>query len=114
MTNTLQSPAVRKVLDRLFEDAKRDDEVRSPGGDGFSYESATSRRLAEIVQDRLPLHIGVADGGTLGIALPILRETQMPAIEIQLGTPAIIVQRTIDLARMLVEALATWSSETPL
>jgi N-acetylmuramoyl-L-alanine amidase len=80
---------------------------------GFSYESATSRRLAEIVQAQLPLRVGVADGRTLGIALPILRETQMPAIEIQLGTPSVIVQRTIELARVLVDALATWTTETP-
>jgi hypothetical protein len=80
---------------------------------GFSYESATSRRLAVIVQSRLPLHLGIADGGTLGIALPILRETEMPAIEIQLGTPSLIVQRTIDLARVLVEALAIWIAESP-
>jgi len=80
---------------------------------GFSYESATSRRLAEIVQSRLPLHLGVPDGGTLGIALPILRETEMPAIEIQLGTPTLIVQRTADLARMLVEALNIWVVESP-
>jgi N-acetylmuramoyl-L-alanine amidase len=80
---------------------------------GFSYESAASRRLAEIVQERLPRHMGVADGGTLGIALPILRETQMPAIEIQLGTPSLVVQRTNELARVLVGALTAWTVESP-
>jgi N-acetylmuramoyl-L-alanine amidase len=80
---------------------------------GFSYESAASRRLAEILQGRLPAHIGVADGGTLGIALPILRETKMPAIEVQLGIPSIVVQRTTVLARVLVESLAAWMVETP-
>jgi N-acetylmuramoyl-L-alanine amidase len=80
---------------------------------GFSYESLPSRRLAEIVQERLPALLGVDDGGTIGIALPILRETEMPAVEVQLGTPSIVVQRTIDLAHLLVEALETWTSEVP-
>lgn len=80
---------------------------------GFSYESATSRRLAEIVQSLLPGRLGVADGGTVGIALPILRETEMPAIEIQLGTPTVIVQRTLDLGHSLVEALNHWVTEVP-
>ena len=80
---------------------------------GFSYESESSRRLAEIVQSLLPHCVGVADGGTLGIALPILRETQMPAVEIQIGTPSLIVQRTPELAHALVSALESWSSEAP-
>jgi N-acetylmuramoyl-L-alanine amidase len=79
---------------------------------GFSYESAMSRRLAEIVQGRLPLRVGVTSGGILGIALPILRETQMPAIEIQLGAPTLVVQRTIDIAHVIVGALATWIAES--
>jgi N-acetylmuramoyl-L-alanine amidase len=80
---------------------------------GFSYESAASRRLAEIVQHYLPSHLGLVDGGTLGIALPILRETEMPAIEIQLGTPTVVVQHTFDLARYIVDALSRWTAETP-
>lgn len=80
---------------------------------GFSYESAPSRRLAEIVQTQLPRCVGVRDGGTLGIALPILRETQMPAIEIQIGTPSLVVQRTVELAHALVAALQSWTTETP-
>jgi hypothetical protein len=49
----------------------------------------------------------------VGIALPILRETEMPAIEIQLGTPTVIVQRTLDLGHSLVEALNHWVTEVP-
>ncbi len=81
---------------------------------GFSYESTASRRLAEFVQEHLPARLGVADGGTLGIALPILRETQMPAIEIQLGQPSVVVQRTSDLARTVVVALEQWITDIPV
>jgi N-acetylmuramoyl-L-alanine amidase len=75
---------------------------------GFHYESVTSRQLAEIIQDRLPSTLGLEDGGTCGMALPILRETRMPAVEIQLGSPTIIVQQTALLARVIVASLGAW------
>jgi N-acetylmuramoyl-L-alanine amidase len=75
---------------------------------GFHYESVTSRQLAELVQGRLPTMLGLDDGGTCGMALPILRETRMPAIEIQLGSPTVVVQRTAVLARVIVASLGAW------
>lgn len=75
---------------------------------GFHYESVTSRHLAEIVQNRLPGTLGLDDGGTCGMALPILRETRMPAIEIQLGSPTLVVQQTAALARVIVASLGAW------
>ncbi len=75
---------------------------------GFHYESVTSRRLAELVQERLPGTLGLDDGGICGMALPILRETRMPAIEIQLGSPAVIIQQTTALARVIVTSLGAW------
>jgi len=75
---------------------------------GFAYESATSKHLAGLIQARLPRRLGLEDGGTLGIALPILRETRMPAVEIQLGSPAMVVQKVNEVARIVSEALATW------
>lgn len=75
---------------------------------GFHYESVTSRRLAEIVQGKLPDTLGLENGGTCGMALPILRETRMPAIEIQLGSPTLVVQQTAALARVIVASLALW------
>jgi N-acetylmuramoyl-L-alanine amidase len=75
---------------------------------GFRYESVTSRLLAEAIQARLPTVLGLEDGGVCGMALPILRETRMPAVEVQLGSPALVVQHTADLAHVIVEALAQW------
>jgi N-acetylmuramoyl-L-alanine amidase len=75
---------------------------------GFRYESITSRQLAEILQERLPSMLGLDDAGTCGMALPILRETRMPAVEIQLGSPTIVVQQTATLARIIVASLAAW------
>jgi len=75
---------------------------------GFRYESVASRHLAEIVQAGLPRALELRDGGTSGMALAILRETRMPAVEVQLGSPVAVVRRTADLARVLVDALDTW------
>lgn len=75
---------------------------------GFRYESLASRRLADLVQADLPATLDLRDGGTAGMALPVLRETRMPAIEVQLGSPMLVVRRTSDLARVLSGALATW------
>ena len=52
---------------------------------GFRYESLTSKRLAELVQRDVPKELGLTDDGICGLALPILRETRMPAVELQLG-----------------------------
>ncbi len=75
---------------------------------GFRYESAASRRLAELVQAELPTVLGLDDGGIVGMALPILRETRMPAVEIQLGAPEVVVPNTTELARVVVGALTRW------
>ncbi len=75
---------------------------------GFHYESVTSRQLAEIVQERLPAALGLDDAGICGMALPILRETRMSAIEVQLGSPTVVVQQTAALARVIVASLGAW------
>lgn len=76
---------------------------------GFRYESAASRRLAELVQAELPAVLAVDDRGSRGMALPILRETRMPAIAVRLGPPAAIVPQMADVAQVLVRALTTWA-----
>jgi len=79
---------------------------------GFRYESLTSKRLAELVQRGVPARLALEDEGICGAALPILRETRMPAIELQLGCPSIVVQRTVPLAAAIVEALSCWVAES--
>ncbi len=77
---------------------------------GFRYESPTSRRLAELVQATLPAALSLDDGGIHGMALPLLRETRMPAVDVRLGSPAIVVQRTAEVAHVLVAAVQEWST----
>ena len=76
---------------------------------GFRYESAASRNLAELIQAELPKALGLADEGISGMSLPILRETEMPAVEIELGAPELVVPRTAELARVVVTALERWT-----
>lgn len=81
MTNTLSTPSVQKVLDRLFGAAERDDEVRSPGGDGFSYESATAKERADALAD-IYMPISAAGGGLLYSLVRAAR----PATVVEFGT----------------------------
>jgi N-acetylmuramoyl-L-alanine amidase len=95
---------------------------RSPGAACFFYGTPTTyspagRRLAELIQSRL-IELGLMDGGIRPMALPILRETQMPAVQIEpvaLGDSA-DVRRLADeafpdeLAEAITDALAGFFS----
>lgn len=79
---------------------------------GYRYESVASKRLAELVHTGLLRSIDLRDGGVLGMAIPILRETQMPAILVELGDPPAVVRRTADIGDVLVHALTDWLTVT--
>lgn len=79
---------------------------------GYRYESLASKGLAQLIQAELPGLLGLADGGVVGMAIPILRETRMPAVLLELGDPARVIQHTTDLARLLVRSLTSWMSST--
>ncbi|MGD0320267.1 MAG: peptidoglycan-binding protein [Acidimicrobiales bacterium] len=75
---------------------------------GYSYESQGGRRLAELVQHFAAAALGVHPGGAVGMSLPVLRETRMPAVICEVGPPATVVTRAQSLASSLVDALAAW------
>jgi N-acetylmuramoyl-L-alanine amidase len=79
---------------------------------GFRYESDVSRHLAELIQSALPRRLGLADEGSVGMALPILRETKMPAVLVEVGEPGLVVQHTGVLAAVIVNSLTSWMSMT--
>jgi N-acetylmuramoyl-L-alanine amidase len=62
-----------------------------PGAEGAStyyygredWFSQAGRRLAELVQSELTTRLGLKDGRTHPMALPLLRETQMPAVQVE-------------------------------
>ena len=78
---------------------------RSPSG----WESPEGRRLAEVVQCALLPVLGATDAGVRGMAVPVLRETRMPAVLAELGAPAVVVARTAELAGAITEALRQWA-----
>jgi N-acetylmuramoyl-L-alanine amidase len=77
---------------------------------GYRYESLPSRKLAELLQSSLVAALGMEDGGTYGMALPILRETQMPAVLIEVGEPNKVVTHVVDLANAVVRSVDLWLS----
>jgi N-acetylmuramoyl-L-alanine amidase len=79
---------------------------------GYRYESVASKRLAELVHTGLLRTLDLRDGGMLGMAIPILRETQMPAILVELGDPPVTVRRTADIGDVLVRSLTDWLTVT--
>lgn len=80
---------------------------------GYTYESPGGRRLAELVQGLAAAALGIAGKGPLGMSLPVLRETRMPAVVCEIGPGPLVVRRTGSLAHALADALAAWVA-TPL
>ena len=72
-------------------------------------ESLGARRLAELVQAAVPDALGVTDAGVHGMSVPLLRETRMPAVLIEVGPASRVVEGTPALAAALAAALARWA-----
>ena len=75
---------------------------------GYRYSSPGGRRLAELLQERLTTSLGLPDGGSRGMSLPLLRETRMPAVICEIGPATVVVEQAATIARAVVEALAEW------
>jgi N-acetylmuramoyl-L-alanine amidase len=76
---------------------------------GYRTESPGGRRLAELVQERVPDLLGISDGGIRGMSVPLLRETRMPAVIVELGPPAVVVEQGRVLAGALAGAVEAWA-----
>jgi N-acetylmuramoyl-L-alanine amidase len=76
---------------------------------GTHEESPGGRLLAELVQRTVPPALGVADAGARGMAIPLLRETRMPAVLIEVGPASLVVERAASLAGALSHALGEWA-----
>lgn len=75
---------------------------------GYRYSSPGGRRLAELLQHSLPATLGIVDGGSRGMSLPLLRETRMPAVICEVGPATVVVEHAASLARAVVDALTDW------
>lgn len=71
------------------------------------FESVGGRRLAGLVCDRL-ISLGFVAGEPLGMRLPVLRETRMPAVMIELGPVEHVARQAVAVAEALALALRAW------
>ncbi len=76
---------------------------RSPG-----FESVGGRRLAERAAAELDLAFGATTCSVSGMRLPVLRETVMPAVQVELGEARLAVEGAADLVAALVRAVVGW------
>lgn len=82
---------------------------RSAYFSGYSGESVGGRHLAELIQERVPKSAGVADEGSKGMALTVLRETRMPAVLCELGPASGVVEHSAEVASAIAAALSAWA-----
>ncbi len=76
---------------------------------GSHDQSQGGRLLAELVQRSVPGALDIADGGARGMSLPILRETRMPAVLVEIGPAHLVVERAALLAAALSRVLGQWA-----
>ncbi|HEX4979212.1 MAG TPA: peptidoglycan-binding protein [Acidimicrobiales bacterium] len=77
---------------------------RSPSG----WESQGGRRLAEILRDGLATIVPCAQRAVVPASVPLLRETRMPAVVVELAAAHDVVARTGDLAAAIPGLLDRW------
>jgi N-acetylmuramoyl-L-alanine amidase len=75
---------------------------------GVRYSSPGGRRLAELLQGTLTTSLGLPDGGSRGMSLPVLRETRMPAVICEISPATVVVEQAATIARAVVDALLEW------
>ena len=57
----------------------------------------------------MPEALGVADAGVQGMSVPLLRETRMPAVLVEVGPASTVVEQAPALAAALSAALGRWA-----
>lgn len=79
---------------------------------GYRTESPGGRRLAELVQREVPAALGVPDLGAHPMSVPLLRETRMPAVLVEVGPAAAVVEAAPKLTEALTRAMLEWAGST--
>lgn len=75
---------------------------------GYATESARGRELAVAMVAQVPVVVG-GTGVAEGMSLAVLRETQMPAVMVEIGPLEAVIERSGPLADALAEAISTWA-----
>ncbi len=74
------------------------------------FHSVGGRRLAHLLIEELPVPPLGRAGGVVGMRLPILRETRMPAVVCELGPVGALVQSAPAVVAALCRAVSRWVS----
>ena len=77
--------------------------------EGFT--SSGGKRLAEMLADGLGGLLDLPAAAPVGMRLPLLRESRMPAVACRLGPPPVVVERQAALAERIAQCLADWIAE---
>jgi N-acetylmuramoyl-L-alanine amidase len=72
------------------------------------FESLGGRRLAELLSTELSTVNGLSVRLPMGMRLPVLRETRMPAVVVELGPPTMLDGVIPLVAGAIARALAYW------
>jgi N-acetylmuramoyl-L-alanine amidase len=72
------------------------------------FESVGGRRLATLATDAVAAALGGQAAPPQGMRLPLLRETRMPAVVVELGPTDEVVVRTSAVAEALADAVERW------
>lgn len=75
------------------------------------FESAGGRHLAEVVRTHLIATALPGPVETVGMRLPVLRETRMPALWCEIGPTTWVVEHAMMLATALADAVRSWVAE---
>lgn len=71
--------------------------------------SPAGRRLAGLVLDELSISGAGTDGPAVPMATPLLRETRMPAVALELGPPRFAVEQAATAATAIGRAVSRWA-----
>ncbi|MBO0893575.1 MAG: peptidoglycan-binding protein [Acidimicrobiales bacterium] len=77
---------------------------------GYRFRSAGGQRLAELLEERFSSALRRPAGRVVGMSLPVLRETKMPAVVCEVLVPEAGESATL-LTRPIVDALRAWLLE---
>ena len=75
---------------------------------GYSTSSPAGQALAECLATAVPLALGVPALGTCGMAVPVLRETRMPAVVCEAGPTAALVERAPAVVAAVAAGITEW------
>lgn len=78
---------------------------------GYRYESEASKHLAQLVASRVSQVLELPAQGAEGMTLPVLRQTKMCAVVVELGPPALVAMQVAPVGQAIADALGEWFAQ---